>query len=261
LVPTVNGRMHHFNNVGLYDALFVMQDTETKTLWNHITGEALYGPLVGRTLGPIGNVLQMNVKQALVLDGDLNVAISDRAYFAGGRQFGTAAGIGPGRGPAPGRGGGRGGAAAGRGPGPGRGGAGPNPDAALSEMFVQTLGQEDKRRPRMDMGLGIWTASARRYYPMELIRQRGEALVDEINGRKVLVYVDPDTFTPAAVFVNSATAQLRDKEVHLDNGQVLRSGVVFAPGDRRIDVERPQQVFTRWYGFALTFPGAEIFGQ
>ena len=54
--------MQHFDNVGLYDGLFVMQDVETKTLWNHITGEALYGPRVGSTLGPVGNLLQINVE-------------------------------------------------------------------------------------------------------------------------------------------------------------------------------------------------------
>jgi len=91
--------MHHFTNAGLYDALFVMQDTETKTLWNHITGEALYGDLVGRTLGPVANVLQTNVAQALARDPAARVAISDRMYFAGGKPFGTATGFG-GRGPA-----------------------------------------------------------------------------------------------------------------------------------------------------------------
>ena len=84
--------MHHFDNVGLYDALFVMQDRESKTLWNHITGQALYGPMVGRSLGPVGNLLQTNVTQALALDPATQVAISDRMYFAGGRQFGTAGG-------------------------------------------------------------------------------------------------------------------------------------------------------------------------
>jgi hypothetical protein len=133
LVPTINDKMHHFNNVGLYDALFVMQDTETKTLWNHITGEAVYGPLVGRTLGPVSNLLQMNVKQALEMDPAMKIAISDRPYVAGGRQFGTA-----------------------------RGGLSPrssvgNPNAQLSPMFIETLGKEDTRRPRMDMGLAIWT--------------------------------------------------------------------------------------------------------
>lgn len=32
LVPAVDGKLPHFDNVGLYDALFVMQDKETKTL-------------------------------------------------------------------------------------------------------------------------------------------------------------------------------------------------------------------------------------
>ena len=58
LVPTINGRTGRFNNVGLYDALFVMQDEDTLTLWNHITGDALYGPLVGESLGPVGNLFQ-----------------------------------------------------------------------------------------------------------------------------------------------------------------------------------------------------------
>jgi hypothetical protein len=250
LVPTINGTMHHFNNVGLYDALFVMQDTESKTLWNHITGEALYGPMVGRTLGPLGNVLQINVKQALALDSNIKVAISDRAYFVNGRQLGTA-GIGPARGAVRGRG------AAGR----GQGARGLNPNATLSEMFVATLGREDTRRPRMDIGLGVWTNTTRRYYPLDRIRERGNALIDHIDGRKVLVYVDPETFAPAALFVNAASARVEKSELRLDNGQIVRSGVLFDARGRRQTAERPQQVFTRWYGYALTFPGTEVFGQ
>src|SRR5262249_15836669 len=167
--------MHHFDNVGLYDSLFVMQDRETKTLWNHITGEALYGPLVGRSLGPLTNLLQMNVRQALRIDPSMQIAISDRVYFAGEKQFGSASGFAAGRGFGRG-GGGPGGRAGGPRPAPG------NPNAQLSEMFVQTLGKEDTRRPRMDMGLGVWTRATRRYYSMELIRRRGEAFVDDIDG-------------------------------------------------------------------------------
>src|SRR5262249_1353488 len=134
--------MHHFDNVGLYDALFVMQDRESKTLWNHITGEAEYGPLVGRTLGPLTNLLQLNVKQAIQMDAKVRVAISDRMYFAGGKQFGTASGFGLGRGAGSGRGE-RGGRAGGPRPAPG------NPNAQLSQMFIDTLGKADTRRPRM----------------------------------------------------------------------------------------------------------------
>jgi len=54
---------------------------------------------------------------------------------------------------------------------------------------------------------------------------------------------------------------MQDNEVRLDNRSVVRSGVLFDRGGKRQTVERPQQVFTRWYGFALTFPGCEVFGQ
>ena len=70
--------MAHFDNVGLYNALFVMQDQETKTLWNHITGEALYGPMVGTSIGPVGNLFQLSVEQALVREPSMPIAISDQ---------------------------------------------------------------------------------------------------------------------------------------------------------------------------------------
>ena len=247
--------MHHFDNVGLYDALFVMQDKESKTLWNHITGEAMYGPLVGRTLGPLSNLLQMDVKQALQMDAKMQVAISDRTYFAGGKQFGSAGGFGGGRGPGPGRGADAGRGAAGRGPRPAPG----NANAQLSEMFIQTLGKEDTRRPRMDMGLGVWTGATRRYYPMERIRQRGEAFIDDLEGRKVLIYIAAETATPAAIFVDAKSATLQGKEVRLDNGTVVRAGLLLDRNGKSQKTERPLQNFTRWYGFALTFPGCDVF--
>ena len=253
LVPTIDGKMHHFDNVGLYDALFVMQDEETKTLWNHITGEALYGPLVGRTLGPLSNLLQMNVKQALQMEPRIQIAISDRVYFASGKQFGTAAGFG-GRALGPGRGAG---GARGAGPRPGP----DNPNAQLSEMFVRTLGKEDTRRPRMEIGLGVWTNATRRYYPKTLLTQRGETFVDEIDGRTVLIYVEPETSTPAAIFVNAKSARIEGRDVRLDNGMIIRAGVLLNRGGKAQKTARPQQIFTRWYGFALTFPGCEIAGS
>jgi Protein of unknown function (DUF3179) len=239
LVPDIDGQLHHFTNVGLYNGLFVMQDAETKTLWNHITGEAMYGPLVGHNLGPVGNLLQMNVKQALAMDSKMQIAISDRLYFAGGYQFGSA-GSGTGR--------------------RDRNGNQPDPKAEMSPNFVRTLDKEDQRRPRMELGLGVWTEATHRYYPMERIRERGRAFVDQLDGRKVLIYIDPDTNTPAALFTSASSAQIQNNEIHLDNGTVVRDGVLLDSGGKRAKAERPQQVFTRWYGFALTFPGCDIFG-
>jgi len=256
LVPSIDGARLHFDNVGLYDALFVMQDVETKTLWNHITGEALYGPHVGRTLGPIGNLLQINVEQALAMNSATEIAVSDRIYFAGGTRFGTATGLGPGAG-----------ADAARSMPPPRersrteGQSRINADAELMNQFVPTLGEEDRRRPRMDVGLGVWVGSGRRYYPLDSIREREAAFFDEFDGRNMLVFIDPSTFTPAALFVDAAGAMVEDKEIRFDNGSVFRSGVLYNRDGVAQSPDRPQQLFTRWYGFALTFPGSEVFGQ
>lgn len=222
LIPAIEGKLHHFVVTGLYDGLFVMRDTETSTLWNHITGEAMNGPLLGRKL-PVSNLLQMNVKQALILDPNVAVAISSRPFSGGGSRLGT--------------------------------------NETLNSKFTGTLGTEDTRRPRMDMGLGVWTDTTRRYYPMERIRERGEAFIDEIAGRKVLIYIDPESATPAALFVNSNTAKLQGNEVLLNSGAVVRAGILLGRNGKSQSVERPQQIFTRWYGFALTFPGCEVFGQ
>ena len=54
---------------------------------------------------------------------------------------------------------------------------------------------------------------------------------------------------------------MQEKDVLLDNGSVVRSGVPIDREGKRLAMERPQQIFTRWYGFALTFPGGEVFGQ
>jgi len=122
--------MPRFENVGLYDGIFVMQDVESKTLWNHITGEALYGPHVGRTLGPVGNMLQMSAEQALAVHPEAHVAISSRPYRAGGREFGTVA-VGPER-------------------------LGPrNPNEQLQDMFVETLGTEGDSGTRPSGGEDI----------------------------------------------------------------------------------------------------------
>lgn len=249
LVPTIDGKTHHFYHIGIHDALFVMQDAETKTLWNHITGKAVYGRLVGRMAGPLSNLLHTTVKQALAMDPATRIAISDQTYLAGGRRFGTAsrgALVGGGRGTTAGRG---------RGPSP------DNANATMADRFAATLGKEDARRPRMDIGLGIWTGTTSRYYPMQRIRERGEAFIDRIDGKNVLIYVESESNTPAALFVDARSATREGQDVRLDDGARVRSGVFIDRTGQRRTVQRPQQMFTRWYGFSLTFPGCEVFGE
>ena len=78
LVPIANGKAARFETAGFYDGMLVMRDVATGTIWNHITGDALYGPAVGTTLGPVGNVLQMTAKQLFEASPEARVAISDR---------------------------------------------------------------------------------------------------------------------------------------------------------------------------------------
>jgi hypothetical protein len=195
LVPSIDdGEMLHFDN--------------------HITGQAMYGPHVGRTLGPVGNIMQMTVEEALEFDPAMRVAISDRPYTGTGGRSGT----------------------------PGQGNLSAN--ARLAPMFIDTLGEEDARLPRMEMGLGIWTDQTRRYYPMDEIRSRGP-LIDRIDGRRVLVYIEPRSATPTAIFVDADSAVAEGTEIRLDNGAVIRSGALFDADGNRQPEERPQQVFTR----------------
>lgn len=217
--------MHHFLNVGLYDGLFIMQDTETESLWNHITGEAVYGELAGYTM-PVSNLLQTNVRQALDMNPDMQIAISDRPVS------GMSARLGPN-----------------------------NANAELSDPFSQTLGSEDTRRDRMEMGLGVWTEHSRKYYPMTTLREEGRVLIDEIGGKGLIVYLDPASSTPAAAYVEASSATLEGREIVLDGGRSIRAGMLVESDGSSNPLEQPLQIFTRWYGYALTFPGSEIYGE
>lgn len=50
LTPTLGDTLHHFSAGGLYDGLVLLIDDETESYWDHITGEAVHGPLAGQTL-------------------------------------------------------------------------------------------------------------------------------------------------------------------------------------------------------------------
>ena len=83
----MDGQLHHVQARGLYDGLFLMWDTESGTFWNHITGEALYGPLAGMKLQPY-SVLHTTPEQALAEDEKTRIAVSSQSprRRRGGRE-------------------------------------------------------------------------------------------------------------------------------------------------------------------------------
>ena len=221
MTPTIDGEVHHFRTAGSYNGLSMLRDDETGTIWNHITGEAVYGPRKGEAL-PTYNLLHTSVEAALESDPGLVVAISDRPIrrmpsFRDRIPF-------------------------------------------LRQGFRDTIVEEDTRLPTMDIGLGVWTESEARYYRMETIQENGGVLVDDFDGRRLLVYVERQFGALAAVFTESLTAELDGSDVHLDDGVIVRNGVVTDAQGSRVESMRPMQMFTRWYGFALTFPETSIFG-
>lgn len=223
LTPTINGQTFHFVVAGLYDGLFVMKDDKTSTLWNHVTGEGMYGEHAGTQM-PVGNLLQMNADQAVKMDANMRVAISDRTFSLDGRRSRFK-----------------------------------DPDRKLRPMFIETLGEDDVRRPRMDMGLGVWSESTHRYYPVATIRSRGDYILDEFDGEKILIYLDPVTSTPQGIFVAAQEVSFQDNAIVLDGGRKIVSGQLYGAHGEATPVKRPLQMFTRWYGFSLTFPNPDIF--
>ena len=221
LTPTVAGETHHFRTTGIYNGLSMLRDAETGSIWNHITGDAVYGPLMGERL-PIYNLLHTSVEALLASDPDAWVAISDRPI----RRRPTFRDRVP----------------------------------FLRQGFRETIVEEDTRRPTMEIGLGVWAESGARFYPLETVQASNGALIDDFDGKRLLVYVEPGFGVLAAYFVESSAVDVDGSEIRLAGGVTVRDGVLTNQEGEPIDGARPMQMFTRWYGFALTFPETDIFG-
>ena len=222
----MDGKVHHFLTRGIYNGLSMLGDEETGSIWNHITGRAVYGPLEGYTL-PVFNLLHMTAEQALDRYPGLSVAISDR--------------------PVRGR----------------RGFFAPATDRLpfLREGFRSTIVKEDTRLPTMEIGLGVWTESERRYYPMEAVQAAGGAIVDGFDGRRLAVYVEPGSYSLDAFFTEEQRVSTDGSRVTVGEELVLEGGFLRDASGRRLEMDRPLQLFSKWYGFALTFPGTTIYGR
>ena len=145
MTPRVGDDVHWFAEHGLYDGLFLMKDEETGTFWDHMTGKAVYGPLAGESLAVEAGLVQTTVEQVLRTTPDALITLSDRAIRTDDQMKvgGLVAGIG----------------------------------RRLGGMFQATVKAEDDRRPTMDLGIGVWSENVARYYPLDVVRARGRAVV------------------------------------------------------------------------------------
>jgi hypothetical protein len=98
--------------------------------------------------------------------------------------------------------------------------------------FMKTINRLDTRLPKMESGLGIIAKNKRRFYPMEVIKKNNGKIHDRIDKFDIVIMLDEKDRAPIAYFSN-------DKD----------------------NKEKPMQLFTRWYGFSLTYPNCDIYGK
>jgi hypothetical protein len=139
----------------------------------------------------------------------------------------------------------------------------------LPPGFQLTMGEEDRRLPRMERGLAVWTDCVQRFYPFAVLRARGNALIDAGTAapveegparldRRFLVVLDPASNTPTCLYTKAQECNWQDDTLVLDSGQHVRGAVLYDVQGKALPGDRPRQSSTCWYIFAFTFPGGEI---
>jgi Protein of unknown function (DUF3179) len=227
LVPIVNGRVHRFRLTGIYNAMSMMSDDETGSVWEHVTGECIRGSLQGAQLST-QPAQYLTVAQLLEAVPDAQIALSKASWRSRLldalllRRMLAPTGYMPG-------------------------------------VFRLSMTQRDKRLPELELGLGIWSDGHARFYPMKTIKEQNNALVDTLNQQQIVVHIDPVSGTPGA---HRSTAQIQGwdgETLLLESGERICNGYVVNAAAEKHPIDRPNQQFTRWYGFSYLFPACEIF--
>ena len=120
------------------------------------------------------------------------------------------------------------------------------------------MGKADNRLPRLDIGLGVWFETNARYYPLEKLKAHGNAIIDTVNGHRILVYIDPLSKSPAAIHSTASRYHWNGEALHLNTHEVLKESRLYDEQESLLPMNRPNQMFTRWYGFSYTFPNCDI---
>jgi hypothetical protein len=194
LVPVVNGRVYRFRVTGIYNAMSMMSDDETDSVWEHVTGECIWGSLQGTQL-QTRSAQYLTAAQLMESVPDALIALSKASWGSRLldvlllRRMLTSPGYMPG-------------------------------------LFRLSMTRRDNRLPELTIGLGIWTDGHARFYPMTTITDQQNALVDTLHHQRMVVYIDPVSGTLGA---HRTTAQIQGWE-----GDTLVWILVYVSGVRDI---------------------------
>jgi hypothetical protein len=225
----VDGELRQFEPRGFYNAMSLLGDVETGSYWDHITGECVYGDSVGKRLIQLTTLLHQSAQQAAAAFPDAQLVLTTLEPTA---QQEAEEDLAWSREDTP----------------------------EWSERMQKMLADEDVRLPRLAMGLGVWSLRTQRYYPATTLHACDNVIFDTFDGRNLLIYIAPETGNPEAFFTAARSARWLGDVLRLDTGETTRDGVLYDVDGAWQPVERPLQLFYRWYGFALQFPNCEIYG-
>ena len=97
--------------------------------------------------------------------------------------------------------------------------------------------------------------------PLDVVRAEGRMIVDRFGGESVIVLIDPENFVLTAFRTEARSGEWDDNVLRLSDDTYVEGGVLRDSSGDVVADSRPLQVFTRWYGFSLTFPHTEIYGE
>lgn len=152
----------------MYNGLILLIDDETKTYWDHITGEAVHGELKGRQLEQWG--IRMTTA------GSLHSECPDILLYRSQQSLKTRfivwfMNL-------------------------------PFTNGWFPPGFRKTMSKVDSRLDEMCIGLGVVTDSAKQFYPKDRIRDGIDTMID---GRQLRIGISEEDATPFAVFCDDGS--------------------------------------------------------
>ncbi len=151
--PILDGKLYHFREIGVYNGQQIFEDIETKSLWNHLTGEALHGELKGKNLEITGFLRMTTLGEEKKSNPNLPIYISgQQKFYQNIMRFVIKVILGKWN------------------------------KNWLPPHFEKTLPTVDNTLPKMTMGLAVKIKNKTRFYPLELIKN---GITDNLEGETI----------------------------------------------------------------------------
>ncbi len=158
LSPVVDGKIYHFRETGVYNGQQIFEDIETNSLWNHLTGEGLYGSLQGKNLEIIGFLRMSTFGAEKQSNPDLLVYLSgEHKIYQNVMHFVIKVILGRWN------------------------------KNWLPPHFEKTIPEIDNSLPKMTMGLAVKVKNIIRFYPMDAIKN---GLQDTIENETIALEIE-----------------------------------------------------------------------